>query len=213
MSSSPRERSSLIAFGACLHAAVGCASDQTDSGARAGLRVRAELLDAPADAADAIVAWDVSSGPDYLYVWGRAPLHAGRASLDLAGPPPSEASNSYGLAIGFVVVLRSANIAHTGKLTKADETWLEQSLGASEQHAIMYVDHATAERAIDEQATPESADELRQHWLFDFSDGYSCGEARPPKSGQFFDSYTPVDCSKLQIKPGTLSELEFPNWT
>jgi hypothetical protein len=97
-----------------------------------------------------------------------------------------------------------------------DDTLFKKLIGASEKHAIIYADHAAANTAIAAMrgtASAEEIKELEEFWLFDFPLGYSCGEARDAEPGQTFDTFVPVDCSKLEVRLGDLEQFEFPNWT
>lgn len=196
-----------------LAGAQACASELDASSA--GLSLRNRLDPAPAEASEAIVAWNVTSGPsDYAYVWGRAPLQNGAFKLDMAGPPPAEALNSNGLGVGLILIVPRSSGILDGRQSEADEDKFESVVGASERHAIIYLDRAQAEAALSATAgaTPEEAARAHDHWLFDFAQGYSCGVGKEAQPEEKFDSFVPVDCSTVVTRAGN-GEFDFPDWT
>lgn len=203
----------------CLAAGVLCACGSDDAGggptgvaSTTALSFASTLDAAPAEAADARVLWSVSSGqPDYLYAWGRAAVQDRSFTLTLSSRPPAEALNSYGLGVGLLVIAPRSLDVPDGVLSDDSDSLLAELLGASDRHAIIYVDHAQADAAL--QSLPDAGARARDHWLFDFPPGYSCGEAREAAPGETFDYYVPVDCSALEARLGDLDTFDFPNWT
>lgn len=196
-----------------------CGSDDPGSSSVSAnaMSLALKLDKAPPSASDAVVVWSVSSGsPDYAYLWGKAAVNDTTSRLELKTRPPAEAINSYGLGVGIVVIAPRSDQLHEGKQTDPDEGVLGQAFAASERHAIIYVDHERAEAWIAMKtagATPDEVKRAHEHWLFDFPNGYACGEGRDAPAGETFDSYVPVDCDELKIRSGSLDDLEFPNWT
>lgn len=200
-----RRRASLAA---CL-VLVGlsaCASEIEggSSASSTGLSLQDTLPAAPTVASEVLVAWNVSSGPDdYAYIWGRADVLDGSFELDLPSPPPAEAMNSYGLGVGLLVVMPTAAGIADGRQSESEEDKFEEVTGASERHAIIYVDRERAAAEISE---------AREHWLFDFETGYGCGVGKEAAPGETFDSYQPIGCDAVQIRMGN-GGFDFPDWT
>ena len=199
-----------------------CACSESDapggsSASATSLALVQRLNTAPAADSEAVVVWTVTSGsPDYAYVWGRADVQGSSFNLRLQAPPPAEAINSYGLGVGIVLIVPTSARIRDGKQTDADEKLFAQAVGASERHAILYVEPERTRAAIEAMASKVTAEELqraREHWLFDFPAGYSCGAARQAAAGETFDSFAPEDCNEVQIRSGALDDFEFPNWT
>src|SRR5262245_7305388 len=123
---------------------VAACSDEGGSGASAtAVSVAGRLSSAPAEASDAAVIWSVTSGSDYLYVWGRAEVSGVAFQLELRGRPPAEAINSYGLGVGLILIA-PRSLLREGKQTNTDMAMYKRVSGASERHAIIYVDHDQA---------------------------------------------------------------------
>ncbi|HMF27143.1 MAG TPA: hypothetical protein VKE42_00135, partial [Candidatus Cybelea sp.] len=140
------------------------------------LALEATIGSAPAEATEALVMWNVtSSDPHYLYLWGRANVEGDSFKLALQSRPPSGAMNDDGLGVGMILlVLRSAGV-RDGMQLGSDDSLYKNFRGASERQVIIYVDR--------EQAREDS--------LFDFPQGYSCGDARAAQSGETSDTYAP----------------------
>jgi hypothetical protein len=191
--------------------------DQVDGTGGTAVSVGARLGSAPAEASEALVTWVVTSGqPDYSYVWGRAAVEGDSLQIVLRSRPPADALNKYGLGVGMILVAPRAAGLRDGMQSEADEHLFDQISGASERHAIIYVDHDQANAYIDSMSSGASAGDVErahEHWLFDFPQGYSCGEGRAAVADQGFDHYVPVDCSKVQVRLGDIDDFEFPNWT
>jgi hypothetical protein len=207
----------LALFTSGLLAACGTENAGGSAASATAVSVEARLGSAPAAPSEALVLWGVSSGqPDYLYLWGRADVEHDSFKLALRGRPPAQAINSYGLGVGMIVIAARSAGLHDGMQSKEDEPSLQQALGASEQQAIIYVDHDQADAYIESMSATTTAAErehAREHWLFDFPEGYSCGTGRAARSGETFDAYVPVDCSEVRVRLGDLDTFEFPNWT
>jgi hypothetical protein len=141
-----------------------------------------------------LVAWSVSSGsPDYVFKFGEGTVKGGTFVVGALDEPPAEAINSYGLGIGFLVLVDGKVSLPDGKF---DEDDLGELFGMSARHAIIW----RAETAKDGRT-----------WGSDFPAGYSCGVCVPAPEGETFDSYAPVDCSKMVIDMS--SERDVCNWT
>ncbi len=135
------------------------------------------------------VAWVVSSGsPDYIYKFGEGTHTNTTFMVTLDTVPPPEAINSYGLAVGLVVIATSGTQPPDGVIT---ETAI---MGAaySVNHAIIY-------KATGATGVP---------WLGAFPDGYSCGVCVPSGSG--FDSFAPTSCTTVEV---VQSAQDGCNWT
>lgn len=136
------------------------------------------------------VAWVVSSGsPDYIYKFGEG-THTGTTFMVTLGTvPPPAAINSYGLAVGLVVVATAGTQPPDGMID-------ESALGGaaySPNHAIIY--KATGATGVD--------------WMNDFPEGYACGVCVPDGNGTF-DSFAPTACSNVEVVQGAEDGC---NWT
>ena len=208
-------RSGLLVAAVSLLGACGADASSAD-GVASGSELRfAATLDPTPEASVVQVVWTVSSGsPDYVYVWGRAVVEGDRYVLALPTRPPDEAMNSYGLGVGQLALVPQSAMLPEGRLQDRDA--LNVITGVTPQHAIIYVDVARAQAAIDEQAdqlSPEKLQQAREAWFFDFDPGYSCGEGRPASGDEVFDTFAPVDCSEIEMVQGDLSNVRSTNWT
>lgn len=171
--------------------------------------------DAPDSASELFVLWDVSSSsPDYAYAWGSGDVSDGVLSLSLDSRPPVEALNSYGLGVGFLIAVRSGNVPASGKFDF--DALRDEVTGVTARHAIIYIDRALQDAALREWEDNGELDKLeraRGHWMFDFPEGYACGEGRDAPPGEVFDSFVPVDCDQMRIVFDDLANVEIVNWT
>jgi hypothetical protein len=190
-----------------------CACGAGEGASTSALSFTGKLASAPSEPSQVLVLWSVSSGsPDYLYKWGSAAVHGSSINFALRSRPPADALNDYGLGVGLLLLAPSRVDVPEGKLTEGDNALLGRLTGADDRHAIIYVDHDRA-NAVLEAEPPDAGGAGRDHWLFDFPDGYACGEGRDAPSDETFDYYVPVDCSAVEIKIGDPESFEFPNWT
>ena len=216
----PRSRVALAWVMFCASCCVAACGGQDHGDPQASappLALEASLGSAPDEASEAVVMWNVTSGePDYLYLWGRASVEGDSFKLVLHSRPPAAAMNNSGLGVGMIMLAPRSAGFRDGMQSDADEGLYENFRGASERQAIIYVDREQANARIEAMSSTLTADELksaREHWLFDFPPGYSCGTARAAQSGEAFDGYAPIDCSKVEVRLGKLEEFEFPNWS
>jgi len=152
----------------------------------------------PPASAKVIVIWTVSSGQDYSYKYGEGTSSGTQYVVSLAAdPPPAEALNTLDTSsagVGFLLLVPADTVVPDGVV---DETQLPTPLGASARHAIIWRNDGT------DQFLP---------WTADFPSGeYACGACVDSTTG--FDSYTPVDCTEVDIQSGDLAALDFCNWT
>lgn len=141
--------------------------------------------------------WGVSAtSPDYSYISATGEASNGTFHITLA-EPPAEALNLDKLGVGGLVLLPDGGALPEGKL--ADPGALKtQLIGMTGPYAIIY----------------KKADVPDLPWVKDFPDGYSCARGVPsPMPGQEFDSFTPVDCSELEIIVDSYDNIETTNWT
>jgi hypothetical protein len=148
------------------------------------------------ETAKAVVVWSVSSGtPDYGYIYGEGTATRGGFSVAFDAPPPPEAVNSYGVAVGELVLVPSSFEVPKGKITSSEQIEL---LGISTRHAVIW-----------KAGSPE-----RINWMQKFPDGFACGQCKAATGEETFDSYEPVSCSEIEIETATdLDTLEGCNWT
>ena len=219
-----RAREALV-LSTCLcalvvHAAVGCSADTAATQpARSSLSVPVRFD--TSTPSDALLLWDIRGSSAYIsYAWGRAALSDGKANIQLAGRPPSDAVNADFLGVAFVMIFPSGSLNRSGPFTaasEADRTEFAGLLGASTRHAVIFTDQAAARRIIDgfaADASPQTLERARQSWVFQFPDGYSCGKSLPPPAGgRRDDVFAPVDCAEFAIQPGSQDTLKFPDWT
>jgi hypothetical protein len=198
---------------ACV-ALIGCAQPGAEEGGGDALSLSVPVTGAVMAPAEAVVLWEVSSGSrDYAFAWGRAAVSAGRFELSLDEPPPAEAMNAYGLGVGVVATTLRPAALPEGKLPDAFDE--RQLTGLSDRHAIIYADHDAANAYIEANKAGASMEELqraRQHWLFDFPDGYSCGLGIPAPPGEVFDSFVPQRCDNFEVHQGDVSTFVVTNW-
>ncbi|HMR05470.1 MAG TPA: hypothetical protein PKA88_06820 [Polyangiaceae bacterium] len=152
-------------------------------------------VEPPAAAGPIAVAWTVSSGsPDYSYIFGTSSSDGAKFSVDLISDPPAEAINSWGGAIGVVVLFKSGATVPTGKFTW--NSALKQSvLGVSGQYAVVY----------------KAPNASGIGWLDQFPAGYACGKCVDAVPGETFDTFVASDCSKLVVGP--IDTVPVCNWT
>lgn len=171
--------------------------------------------DAPANANDLFVLWDVSSSnPDYAYAWGSGSVREGSISVRLSSRPPVEALNSYGLGVGFLVTVHAGHLPSPGKFDF--DALRDEVTGISAQNAIIYIDRALQDAALEQweqNGEVERLERARDHWMFDFPAGYGCGEGRDAPAGAVFDSFVPVSCDQIRIVYDDLANIEVVNWT
>lgn len=130
---------------------------------------------------DITVGWMVSSGsPDYIYITGAGQSVADTFSVTVPESLTSEAVNSYGVGVGFVVLIDEGGEISTGVLAEEDDSLI---LGISQNHAIIWIDEASSGPG----------------WSEAFPVGYSCGVCVPADKGESFDSFVPVSCDEVLI--------------
>ncbi len=128
-----------------------------------------------------VVLWQVSSGsPDHVYKFGDGTSTTTSFRLWFLSAPPPDAINSYGIAVGVVVLMApDAEIPRDGILTMDPDDLA--IAGLAPQHAIVY-------RAT--EATPLS-------WIAPFPQGFACGRCVHLPDG--FDAFEPVPCSAVDV--------------
>jgi hypothetical protein len=171
----------------------GSTSQTTTVGFAVSGMVEPGLLDA--EGRTAALIWSVSSGsPDYEYKFGEATIRNGQFSIQLPTDPPVDATNSYGMGVGIVLVLASGVSLPDGKVT----TNLSKSdiLGISAQYAVIWLS-ATA-------TLPDNS------WPKSFPQGYACGVCVP--SDASFDAFAATGCDQLKVEANSSSPT-ICNWT
>jgi hypothetical protein len=146
--------------------------------------------------AKAVVIWVVPSGsPDYSYKFGGGSSASGSFEVTLVAEPPAQALNSYGLGLGFIVLVDSSQQVPDGIV---DDEQLTPMLGFSARHAVIWKN--------------ESGPGLS--WSDAFPAGYACGKCAPPSGATTFDRFEPVDCSKLEVETAAdIDSIESCNWS
>ncbi len=140
-----------------------------------------------------LVLWSVVEGSDYLYKFGEGTSTPAQFVVSFSMVPPPEALNLDSLGVGIVVLVPEAFQLADGVVLD-ENALVAELLGATPQHAIIYRDGATG-----------------ISWEGGFPQGYSCGMCVPGMGG--FDSYTPVDCSTVELLVGDINSFDFCNWT
>ena len=150
----------------------------------------------PADAR-LVVAWVVTSGPDYTYVFGEGEVHAAGGTFELVmrEPPPAPALNGGALGVGVIVATTDLSVSIGDDLKEVPQ---EDIVGAAGSYGVIYVsDHAAATAAWP--------------WVADFEPGYAVGigEAVPGS----FDHFAPISASDVVLVIDHPDNIEFVNWS
>jgi hypothetical protein len=138
------------------------------------------------------VAWQVTSGsPDYLWKFGEGTSTATTFMVTMGSNPPAQAINSYGLAIGIVVMLADGvALPPDGVLDDNDF----EPIALTGNHWIIF------------KATGATA----PGWPETFPDGYACGVCVPASGGSTFDSFAVTACDGLEM---VRNSDDACNWT
>jgi hypothetical protein len=134
------------------------------------------------------VVWVVAR-PEPRHYWkaGEGTSRAGRFTVRLDAPPPAEAVNEGGTAVGWLFLVENELSFADGPITRLD---LERaSHGASSTDAIVH----------------RGASSTWPTWTPAFGSGYSCGRG----AGR---GYAPTDCGALSLELGDLGTLTFVDW-
>jgi hypothetical protein len=125
------------------------------------------------------VAWQVTSGsPDYLWKFGEGTSTATTFMVTMGSNPPAQALNSYGLAIGLVVMLPDGvALPPDGILNDNDF----EPIAATGNHWIIF----------------KTASASLPGWPESFPVGYACGVC-VPTSGTF-DDFAVTACDGLEM--------------
>jgi hypothetical protein len=146
------------------------------------------------EGARVIIAWSVSAGSDYTYVFGQGVI-AGSGetfSVDLDSPPPDSALNNGVLGVGLIVAVAGAGF-EDGHLLSDTGVGI---IGIAGQYAVIYVGDR-------EGGGPD--------WMDDFPDGYSVGVGVDVEGG--FDAFTPVGANEVELIIDDLGNIDIVNWT
>jgi hypothetical protein len=137
------------------------------------------------------VAWQVTSGsPDYLWKFGEGTSTATTFMVTMGSNPPAQAINSYGLAIGLVVMLPDGiALPPDGMIDDNDF----DPIAATGNHWIIF----------------KAPGASLPGWPESFPEGYACGVCVPASSGPF-DSFAVTACDGLQM---VRSLNDVCNWT
>lgn len=156
----------------------------------------------PSEAHVAAIIWEVSSGsPDYVYKFGEGTVTGDRFSITLAGDPPAEAINSYGLGVGLVAVLMPGITLPEGRIA-AGIAAADVLAGVSPRHSVIW----RVETFDFGGATPPA-----DFWPLVFSPGLSCGACTPAPDGGSFEGFAPTACDGIQVT--AFGTAETCDWT
>lgn len=126
------------------------------------------------------VAWQVTSGsPDYLWKFGEGTSTATTFMVTMGSNPPAQAINSYGLAIGLVVMMPDG-VALPPDGVVDDDAF--EPVAATKDHWIIY----------------KAPGATLPGWPESFPDGYACGVC-VREEGQTFDSFAVTSCDGLEM--------------
>ncbi|MFN0250492.1 MAG: hypothetical protein ACKV2T_26665 [Kofleriaceae bacterium] len=127
------------------------------------------------------VAWQVSSGsPDYLWKFGEGTSTATTFVVTMGSVPPPQALNSYGLAIGIVVMLPDGIALPPDGMI--DESAFDP-IAVTGNHWIIY----------------KASGASLPGWPASFPDGYACGVCVPAAGGATFDTFAVTACDGLEM--------------
>lgn len=142
-----------------------------------------------------VVNWSVSSGsPDYIYYWGDGQLAGSTYSISFTTAPPPEAINSYGVGVGFLLLVDSGFSEPPGKID--DKVLLSHLVGENLGQAVIWRNAGLAGLS----------------WSSAFPDGYGVGSCCPMPG--LFAGFVPIDPSTLSVYlEGTPGMPPVCNWT
>lgn len=136
------------------------------------------------------VAWQVTSGsPDYLWKFGEGTSTATTFMVTMGSNPPAQAINSYGLAIGLVVMLPDGVALPPDGII--DDNDFEPIAGTANHWIIFKAPGATL------PGWPES-----------FPEGYACGVC--VETSGTFDDFAVTACDSLEM---VRDLTDVCNWT
>ena len=144
-----------------------------------------------------LVAWSVSTGTDFTYVFGEGTIDAtsGTFQVTLPGTPPTVALNADVLGVGIVFATTNSSIT-TG--WDVEDIPLDDVIGAAGQYAVIYV------------ADPAGAQALGD-WTGTFDDGYTVGRGQEVTGS--FDIFVPDAPDSIVLVIDDISNIDFVNWT
>jgi hypothetical protein len=196
-----RSLSTLSWVFSALAVVAGCESNK--DGSTAGVIVSGSVDDAvDGEGRTAALVWMViSASPDYGYKFGEATIANGRFSIVLAGDPPAEAINSFGVGVAVVVVPKPGVTWPDGKLAERD--LVPVTSGLSARYSVIWRVESLdlGDAGVKEEVT----------WPLQFPAGFSCGICVPALAGSTFDGFSPHRCDQLRID--TYVAEEVCNWT
>lgn len=135
------------------------------------------------------VAWQVTSGsPDYLWKFGDGTSTATTFVVTMGSNPPAQAINSYGLAIGIVLMAPNGVVPPDGMLETFDP------IAGTGNHWIIF----------------KAPGATLTGWPDAFPQGYACGVCVPASGGSTFDTFAVTACDTLQM---VRSLADVCNWT
>jgi hypothetical protein len=181
-----------------LPLALGCGDDPT--GSSDGLLTVGGSVANPAGRpipanARVIIAWVVSSGEDYTYLFGEGTVAGNTFRITLRQPPPAAALNAGNLGVGIVLLTADPNIRSGVRL---EDVLVDpaQLLGATGRFAVIY--------------TASGAAQTRD-WAAAFEPGYGVGTG-VERVGDF-DAFEPVAPTSMELIVDDLDNIDFVNWT
>jgi hypothetical protein len=183
-----------------LSAVIGCESSSprpTSGGAVSGSVDEA----VGGEGRTAALIWMVSTGsPDYAYKLGEGTIAKGKFSITLAGDPPAEAINSFGLGIAMVLVPPPGEAWPDGRLPQS--VFNSTIAGISARNSVIW-----RTKSLDFGDAGIPAD----FWGSDFPPGLSCGVCTPAPPGSSFEEFAPSACDQLRIS--AYAQEEVCDWT
>jgi hypothetical protein len=195
----------LVGGVGCEHTKVSTRPDAgttPDANAVPGLTVSGTVDEAvQGEGQRAAIIWEVSSGsPDYAYKFGEGTVTQGRFSITLPGDPPLDAINSFGIGVGFVVVLASGVMVPDGKI--AADIFEKFVVGISARNSVIW---RAKSLALPDPGPPPD------WWPLGFPEGFACGVCTPRPDGGSFDGFVPTSCAELGVSVPVTQDV--CNWT
>lgn len=168
---------------------------------------------APSEATELVLQWTgaASDVGEAGYLHGRDELHEGGYRLALQALPEA-ALDEWGVGVGRPMLAPAGAIVDG--LQGDDRAW-RIATGIAPRHVVVYVDRARAEAALQDLGTEGSAEQVeaaKAHWIWQFPEGYACGEAREPAGTDAFDNFVPVDCSTIAVRVGDPTSFDLAQW-
>jgi hypothetical protein len=141
-----------------------------------------------------ILAWIVSAGADYTYVFGEGSIDATAGTFEIElTEPPSGALNAGVFGVGILVVTTNPGLTAGADLSSAPMT---DFIGAAGEYGVIDVADVGA-ASLD--------------WLADFDAGYGVGVGQEDPGP--FDIFVPTSPEGVVLIIDDIDNIEFVNWT